>query len=212
MWFIFRESIRYCIFGCESYNDIPQIIDAWLQYLFYIGIVCKPAVCFAYRQLSFHCHVDVDGMGVNVGDAQELNPEEHNRFKTHWHTKVGLSLVFGCNAVCDMSREFEFICLHSGLSSVFFVCVISMCMYAGQCIYMFWCVFVWTLAHQLISHTDRHQRRFELTLRVRAALRGIRNFTLQPLQLHQTYLAQFILIWTDGVMPCTQSPSFAERR
>lgn len=71
------------MFGCESYNDIPQIIDAWLQYLFYIGIVCKPAVCFAYRQLSFHCHVDVDGMGVNVGDAQELNPEEHNRFKTH---------------------------------------------------------------------------------------------------------------------------------
>lgn len=80
---IFRESVRYCMFVCESYNDIPQIIDAWLQYLFYIGIVCKPAVCFAYRQLSFHCHVDVDGMGVNVGDAQELNPEEHNRFKTH---------------------------------------------------------------------------------------------------------------------------------
>lgn len=27
-------------------------------------------------------------------------------------------------------------------------------------------VFAWTLDHQLISHTDRHQRGFELTLRV----------------------------------------------
>ncbi len=48
-------------------------------------------------------------------------------------------------------------------------------------------VFVWTLDHQLISHTDRHQRRFELTLRVGAALHAIRNFTSLPLQQHQTY-------------------------
>lgn len=53
---------------------------------------------------------------------------------------------------------------------------------------MCWHVYEWTLDHQLISHAGRHQRRFELTLRVGAALHAIRNFTSLPLQRHQTYM------------------------
>lgn len=92
---------------------------------------------------------------------------------------------------------------------VFFFGVINTCMRAGPC--MRWRVFVWTLDHQLISHTGRHQRRFELTLRVGAALHGIRNFTSLPLLQHQTYMAHSY--WNEQMELChapNRHPSLRE--
>lgn len=90
-------------------------------------------------------------------------------------------------------RVLRFMQLHEWPLEVFFFPWCSdyntcTCTHERACVCTCRRVFVWTLDHQLISHTGRHQRRFELTLRVGAALHAIRNFTSLPLQQHQTYM------------------------
>lgn len=131
--------------------------------------------------------------------------KECNRFKCLQHSEVEFLWVFWCHTVCDISRDIPGIFIHVSTrvaSWVFFPFSVwwlqHVYMRAHVC--MCWCVFVWTLDHQLISHTDRHQRRFELTLRVGAAQHAIRNFTSLPLQQHQTYMAHSY--WNEQMKFC----------
>lgn len=81
--------------------------------LLYIGIVCVSQQCvFASRQLSFHCHVDVDGMeGIFLGmlrskimnSAMDLRLTDTVKLSFHLWFGVIQYLVF---PVCLHSRGY----------------------------------------------------------------------------------------------------------
>lgn len=114
-----------------------------LQLLPYIGIVSVSRPCVsAYRQLSFHCRVDVDGIRVNVRRRLRVKEwRECSGFTARRQNKSELSFVFWCYTVCDMSWGpscvLGFMWPHEW-SLEFYWCDDYVCRQVHDCVYMRW--------------------------------------------------------------------------